>query len=877
MRRSLFLFAFLFFVAGCGQSSFVGKRLDNFTAYYNTFYNAEHAFEEGVRAIETGAENQPVDQNVYLPVFGSSDRPIQGKTFESAIKKSADVLRKHPQSKWVDDALLLIGKARFYTGDYVGAEEKFREVMTLDSRLGDEAHFWLARTLIVSDQYEAAADHLQESLNRESLSKRWEPMFHLALGEMYVQRSAWEDATAELEAGLESVKDNAVAARAQFLLGQVYESLGRYAEAVASYERVVRYNPFYELSYAAQVSAIRVEGLYGDTDAALRMLRRMERDDKNYANRAELAYLRGRIYQAAGHADDALDTYYEVLYDSDANITPVRGRVHYALGELYRDLYVDYSLAAAHFDTAAVALQGTSGRGGRRVGNVPGTARQQAFAPSAITDGNEQQRTFRSFADVMDQTSRMDSLLYLGSLDEEAFEARVLELRQEEAERLAEEQARMERLRAERQFQNAGNFNQRGRNNRGESKQTGSSQREDNSAGFLFHRDQARVQEGRADFTLRWGDRPLVPNWRRAAALSNLTGEEAEGGGGVPADENLDLPGAGLPEIDIASVPRDSLSRRQMRADRAVARYELANVLFLSMNRPDSAAVWYRMVIEEDGDEPVAQRAYYALAEVQRALGDTLSARRLYQTILDTYPDSDFAGRARERLGLPETIVISDSLVLAEEAYDRAYGAWRSAAYEQSLNEMVDMAIRYSQTDVAPRALFAAGSIYMEWATRDSLSLFDPLPLAIPDSVIQASLLFQPPPVPIQQQARGNIPPRRGTTQELQAGLPPGKVIDVSEDRQGLPPGKVIDTPTEQDDLPPGNVIGPAPAGVDSLAADSLAQTEEIIADSLAGPEKAHLETLYTALRAWYPRSLQAPQAGRILNVLKERQAEIQA
>ena len=115
MRRSLVLcvlFVFLMAGAGCGRSSFVGKRLDNFSAYYNTFYNAEKALDEGVKAIDTGQAEQEVDQDLYLPLFGGSDRgTTQRKPFEDAILKCADILRKHPDSKWVDDAVLVIGQS----------------------------------------------------------------------------------------------------------------------------------------------------------------------------------------------------------------------------------------------------------------------------------------------------------------------------------------------------------------------------------------------------------------------------------------------------------------------------------------------------------------------------------------------------------------------------------------------------------------------------------------------------------------------------------------------------------------------------------------------------------------------------------------------
>ena len=664
MRRSLLFFvllAFLVLGAGCGQSSFVAKKFDNFSAYYNTFYNAEKALEEGIKAADAGQTAQPFNQDLYLPLFGEIQRgTTQRKPFEDAIKKSADILRDHPDSKWVDDALLVIGKAWFYTQNYVGAEGKFREILTLDSRLHDEARFWLARTLIASGQYEAAFDHLQESLNREEVMRRWEPKLRLALAELHVQRESWDDAAEELEAGLETLRDNDLAAHAQFLLGQVYETLGRYEEAVVAYERVGSYNPIYELSYAAKYSAVRVEGQYGDPEAALRKLRKMERDDKNYDHRAELAYLRGRVFQATGLYDDALDVYYELLYNSDANISTILGRTHYALGTFYRDVDEDFPYAAAHFDTARANLR----RAGSRSVVQGAPAAQPAFAPAAITDGEEQAGIFGSFARVMDEIIQMDSLLYLGSLDDSTFQEKVLEFRQILAVELEAQRREDERLQAQRQFQASARLNTPRGNPRKDLGPGG-----DDAAGFLYHRDPGSVQEGQRRFIETWGDRPLVPNWRRLEAASGLASQDAGERDAAQPDEVVTSPEDGLPEIDISLVPRDSLSQQQMRAERAMARYELANVLFLSMNRPDSAAVWYRMVIEEEDDERVAQRAFYALAEVQRALGDTLAARGLYQTILATYPESDFAERSRERLGMePEEIATSDSLALAEAA-----------------------------------------------------------------------------------------------------------------------------------------------------------------------------------------------------------------
>ncbi len=887
MRRPLFffvLFAVLVLGVGCGQSSFVGKNFDNFSAYYNTFYNAERALEKGIEAADSRQTEQPIDQDIYLPLFGEVQRgTTQRQPFEDAVKKSSDILREHPDSKWVDDALLVIGKAWFYTQNYVGAEQKFREMLTVESRLHDEARFWLARTLIASGQYDVAFDHLQESLNREDISRRWEPKLRLALAELHVQRESWDEAAAELEAGLEEVRDNDLAAHAQFLLGQVYETLGHYDEAVVAYERVGSHNPIYELLYAAKYNAVRVEGDHGDPEAALRKLRKMERDDKNYDHRAELAYLRGRVLEAAGFYEDALDVYYELLYNSDPTVSigEVLGPTHYALGVFYRDIYEDFSLASAHFDTARAGLQR------RTVRSVsPGSAAQPAYAPAAITDSEEQADIFGSFAKVMDQMIEMDSLLYLGHLDDSTFQAIVLELRQKKAEELEAQRLERERMQVESQFRQASDqLNRAGGGIRRADKDIG--QGLDSEAGFLYHRNPVQVQEGRQGFIELWGNRPLVPNWRRLDAASGVAAAAAgEAEGGQPG-EVATSPEDGLPEIDTSNVPRDSLSQQQMYADRAMARYELANVLFLSMNRPDSAVVWYRMVIEEDGDEPVAQRAFYALAEVQRALGDTLAARGLYQTILATYPESDFAEQSRERLGVqPDEAPTSDSLALAETAYEHAYATWQNQAYEQSLSEMVGLAVEYRDTEVAPRALLAAGSIYMEWAARDSLDLFQALPLAMPDSVLQASGLF-----PSTRPATPQTTPAPADTLVEQIDTPV-KQIDEPV-KQIDQPVKQIDTPVKQIDelvkqidvlaeIPDSLMVADSlELAMDSLAvgADSLAQGMVPPVDStvVLEPEPLRLETLYAGLVSSYPQAPQTPRARRVLTALQERKAALQA
>lgn len=720
----------LLFVGGCSSSSFLGKRFDNFTAYYNTFYNARKSFETASKTVKRS--DTKIDRDVYLSVFEVANTGQGTRDFENTIKKSADVLRNHPQSKWVDDALLLIGKSYYYMANTVGAEQKFREVIDRASALEDEARFWLGLTLIASGAYDEAGEHLSESIERENVNPRWRSKMQVALGELYVRQEAWPEAAEALRAGTAEIKDNELGGRAAFLLGQVYETLGEFGLAADAYYRVRKFNPVYELSYASRYNAARVEGLHGDVDAALKDVRRMERDGKNFAYRAEIAFLRGQILQAAGYIPDADQVYRDILYDSDANITTVRGPVHYQLGTIYRDDLIDFTLAAAHFDTAATVLKGVASRNQA----LSGRTEQYRPAPGAIIDAADQAEVFGTYATLWERVAHYDSLLYLGSLDDEAFSEKIKEIRRQMADEL------LEQRRLQRQRSVAAGFDRSGAIQEGPAppsaqQATGPS----STAGFLFHRDRSRVQEGLISFFDRWGERPLVPNWRRQAAIAGQGEAESDGTGdssaalatGLPVDASLSAEAvAASVEVDVSAVPRTEEARAKLRTERAAARYELANVLFLSVELPDSAAAWYRRVVDEDAETDVAARALYALAEVQLSLGDGESAEAIYKQVAAKYPDSDVANRAADRTGIqvPGSASVDEREAGAEQ-YRAAFGLWTEGRLLEAMESMLELAADYPEIDVGGRALLAASAIYLEWADSTETDPLDPIAIGV--------------------------------------------------------------------------------------------------------------------------------------------------
>ncbi|PSQ96493.1 MAG: hypothetical protein BRD55_06595 [Bacteroidetes bacterium SW_9_63_38] len=675
-------------LAGCGRGTFLGRQYDDFTAYYNKFYNAKQAFEDGLENVEKA--DRPIDRTVYLPVFAVPDLESKTASFKKAVRKSAGVLRKHPNSKWVDDALLIIGKSYFYQGSYAGAAQKFREAVALQEGRTQEARFWLARTL-VTNEGRSATEALQAVGPTDASNSAWAARLLLLRGQLRVQEEQWAAAAQGLAQGLAGDVPDRSGARASFLLGQVHETLGQSEKARSAYRLVRDYDSRYELGFAARLSEVELQGRHGDAEEALDRLRDLQKDDKNLEKRGAMARVEAQIHRAQGRPERARAALRRALYaDRDGSLPSTgRARLHYELASLYRDAFEDFGRAAAHFDTAGTSLSDNASEGlaaGQRL-------------PSAPTDAQAQARQYQTLANRAQEVARLDSLLRIGRMDEAEYRAFLDTLRRRrlaQAEQQQEQQQRTRRLQARGERQTT----------RKAAAETGGT-----DAGFLFYKNPTRVQEGQRRFREIWGDRPRVDNWRRRSAIQTAQQSQEE----RPSAEQSQAGAASAPEaasLDLSDIPRDSASRAEMADRQALARYELGNSLLLAAGQPDSAATWYRRVLQQSGDHPVAQRALYALAEAQRIQGDTLAARSAYQRLIEQYPQTDLAQRARRRLGLAQEQPRENRAAQADSLYARAYEQWQGSENRAALERFLTIAKQYPDTKTAPRALLASAVLY---------------------------------------------------------------------------------------------------------------------------------------------------------------------
>jgi TolA-binding protein len=168
-------------------------------AYFNTLYNARRMYGE--------AEEQRVEKG---------DSKASRTKYEEVVKKCANLISAYPDSRWVDDALFLMGQALVRQGELNKGIRKFTELRSNfpESKYVAPALYWLALANFEKRDYLQALDFTGKYLARHPDHElRYQTMF--LAGDVHLELENTEEAlnfysmVAE-QAGEREVVDEAV-------------------------------------------------------------------------------------------------------------------------------------------------------------------------------------------------------------------------------------------------------------------------------------------------------------------------------------------------------------------------------------------------------------------------------------------------------------------------------------------------------------------------------------------------------------------------------------------------------------------------------------------------------------------------------------------
>lgn len=682
MRNILVFFLISITLSGCKSSFKAGFR--DFNAYYNTYYNAKKSYKLGLDK----SLNQTRKYNTLLPIrIYETPLGAGAAEFENAIEKGANVLRKYKDSKWVDNALEIIGKSYFYRKEYFAAIQKFEElyITSSDEMLRQRSVFWKGRVLLELQAYNEGIQYLSEQLT--IFDGEWkdnlEYQVKAVLAEHYIANENWVNALDLLNESVPKLPGRANKERGFFLIGQVNEILGNPEEAFNAYNQVEKYYTVYDLQFEAKKKKAEVARSIGRTDEAYKVFSSMVRDDKNTEFIAELNYELGKTEQERGNYENAYHIYTSILrdpYNKPDNVT--KALVYNGLAEINRFAFHNFQAAAAYYDSSASI-------------NVPKEQLPESYKAPELAE------SFGQYAQIKREVHERDSLLWLASLSKEELDSVLVEMEQQIL-------AEMEQQRKEEEARKNTMINV------SQTTSTGIDDTQQN--GFLNLDNPVALAQAQEQFRAIWGDRPLVDNWRVAQLMQNQIKLQEE--------EILTNSGSinGKQEesqvfIDLSRIPSDPAQQASMREEMAHLYYELGNLFFLNLDLPDSARFYFNKVLEERPESEVAAVSMYSLSELYDIRKQPELAIQTAKQLLDKFPGTVYASRLAQKYNLEQELTERAQFFTPLQAY-REINLDETMGLSQKADTLAKLAMRYPNEPFSDQAMYNSIRNYIQIASQ---------------------------------------------------------------------------------------------------------------------------------------------------------------
>lgn len=331
-------------------ADFTKQRYTNTVSYFNTFYNAQRLFDDGESEVEKAKRD-------FLE-RGSSNRvftiPASARTkFQSSIEKNSKVLSFYPNSKWVDDALMMIGKAYYYMDDDVRSERKFLElaVQFPTSDRIPESQLWHAKSLMRQKKFDAGIKKFEEILSKGSeIGDEISGEAAYELAQYYFTINNFVDAIKFYTIAVDLVSENELRTQIYFQVGKSHAALEQYDLAEKAYINAEEYSPLYSLIFQSQLQQIKMHAFQKNYTKALDELNDMLGDTKNTEFFSIVHFEIATVLGMQGKIMESIERYRYV--DTAFARTDEAARSYFAIAKYYETDEINYDSARVLYNKA---------------------------------------------------------------------------------------------------------------------------------------------------------------------------------------------------------------------------------------------------------------------------------------------------------------------------------------------------------------------------------------------------------------------------------------------------------------------------------------------------------------------------------------------
>ncbi|WP_278019982.1 tetratricopeptide repeat protein [Flavobacterium ginsengisoli] len=296
---------------------------------YNILYNGGIGLEKGLKSIQANNEDNfwkilPIEKMQFDENFSEGEK-TKNPDFEKAETKATKAIQKHSMNiggrerNWqIDEAYLMLGKARYYDQRFIPAIEAFNYILYKypESNNIYTAKIWREKTNMRLGNDAIVLKNIKILLKKTDLDKQTYADANALLAEAFINLEQKDSAVSRLRVAEQFTRKNEERARYRFILGQMYQAEGKRDSAIYFYDAVIDLNRKADRKYMMHAYAKKAQMFdYGkDNDTIfLKTFNKLVTDRENRPYYDVLFYEMGVYYDKKKDQENALFFYNKSL------------------------------------------------------------------------------------------------------------------------------------------------------------------------------------------------------------------------------------------------------------------------------------------------------------------------------------------------------------------------------------------------------------------------------------------------------------------------------------------------------------------------------------------------------------------------------------
>ncbi len=668
-------------VASCSRKkdTFISRNYHAVTAEFNALYNGYTALEQGRASLNESytdnyweilpIERMEIQEEIILP--GQSKNESFSRVEEKAVKAiqkhgmNFEGKEKNPQ---IDEAYLLLGKARYFDQRFVPALESFNYILYKypASDKINQAKIWREKTNIRLENNELAIKNLKRLLKQEELNRQDLADATSILAQAYLNIKVVDTAITQLEIAVNATKSNDERGRYRFIQGQLYNTLGHKDSANIAFDRVIELNRKTPRIYLISAHIEKIKNFDYVNGNKLELLELLTALEENRENRPYLDKIYHQIaqYHLQNASDSLAVAYYNKSLRTPSRDRQLKARNYQILGDINFDKS-QYREAGAYFDSTMNNLVLNS-----KLYRIIKRKR----------DNLEDVIFYEDVAQVNDSILRLVNLPEAERLA--YFETFVEDLKLK-AEEEKEKQESTER--------NSGLVTVN--NNIGSSLNTPRGLPGQTSMFYFYN--PTTVAYGKNEFTKIWGNRVLEDNWRWSNKSSASNSSNTSTNiilATVTDDELFD------PQFYISKIPTETKEIDSISKERNYAYYQLGLIYKEKFKEYHLAKNKFQNLLNSNPEERLILPSKYNLYKIYELLGENSEASIAKKDIIDTYPKSRYA----TILSNPDLATLKDENS-PESLYESVYQQYENQEYTAVISKCEEYINAFDGEPIVPK------------------------------------------------------------------------------------------------------------------------------------------------------------------------------